>query len=122
MTPEEFLRSKHVYDGTTVYDRSAKEATIEVVELLEEYASIKLSEASAWVDIKDRLPDVGHDPEYPYSSQMILLSDGESVYYGQFEDVPMLGQSFIDIHGDDFVEYEIQITHWMPLPPAPNKN
>ncbi len=104
MTPEEFLRSKHVYDGATVFDRSAKEATIEVAELLEEYASIKVLEASGWIDMNERMPE---------NFERVLCY----THIGN-----MVVQSY-SIHSEqDDVWFKERCRHWMPLPPKPNKN
>lgn len=75
---------------------------------------------SAWVDIEKELPVVGHDKEYPYASEFILLSDGEFVYYGQYENSPDLGASFIDANGDAFEDDGVEITHWMLMPEPPS--
>jgi len=74
-----------------------------------------------WISIKEKLPRLGEDEEYPYASEMILLSDGEFVYYGQYEDPSSFGGAFIDSNGDDFSDDGVKITHWMPLP-DPNTN
>ncbi len=72
-----------------------------------------------WISIKDKLPEKGSDPEYPHASDMILLSDGEFVYYGQYENSPEFEHGFIDSNGDGFINDGIEITHWMELPPPP---
>ena len=78
-----------------------------------------------WISVKDKksLPKVGHDPDYPHASEMILLSDGEFVYYGQYECDPADENfnGFLDSNGDDFVDDGVEITHWMPLPEPPIK-
>lgn len=75
---------------------------------------------SAWVDIEKELPVTGLDEEYPHASEMILLSDGEFVYYGQYENSKEFGKSFIDANGDDFADGGVEITHWMPMPEPPS--
>lgn len=72
-----------------------------------------------WINAEKKFPEIGHDEEYPHASEMILLSDGEFVYYGQFENSPDFGQSFIDANGDAFDDDGIEITHWMSLPEPP---
>ena len=74
---------------------------------------------SEWVSVDERLPEIGQDEDYPYASEMILLSDGESVYYGQFEKSPDFKECFIDTDGNDYEDSEIKITHWMHTPQPP---
>ena len=73
-----------------------------------------------WVDIEKELHVTGLDEEYPHASEMILLSDGEFVYYGQYENSKEFGKSFIDANGDDFADDGVEITHWMPMPEPPS--
>ena len=73
-----------------------------------------------WINAEKKLPEIGHNEEYPHASEMILLSDGEFVYYGQFENSPEFEQSFIDANGDAFEDDGIEITHWMRMPEPPN--
>lgn len=72
-----------------------------------------------WVDIKRQLPNIGQDREHPFASEMILLSDGKYVYYGQYENTKEFGKMFLDSNGYDFGETGIKITHWMPMPEPP---
>ena len=73
---------------------------------------------SEWVSVNERLPKIGQDEDYPYASEMILLSDGESVYYGQFEKCPDEIGVFLNSEGDDLMDDDIMITHWkLPQPP-----
>ena len=73
---------------------------------------------SEWVSVDERLPEIGQDEDYPYASEMILLSDGESVYYGQFEKCPDEIGVFLNSEGDDLMDDDIMITHWkLPQPP-----
>ena len=73
---------------------------------------------SEWVSVDERLPEIGIDEDYPYASEMILLSDGESVYYGQFEKCPDEIGVFLNSEGDDLMDDDIMITHWkLPQPP-----
>ncbi len=74
-----------------------------------------------WVPIEEQLPEIGIDTDYPYASKMILLSDGEHVYYGQFENSPDFGETFMDDDGNNWADEQIKITHWMPKPPPPAK-
>jgi hypothetical protein len=71
---------------------------------------------SEWVSVNERLPEIGQDEDYPYASEMILLSDGESVYYGQFEKCPDEIGVFLNSEGDDLMDDDIIITHWKKLP------
>ena len=73
---------------------------------------------SEWVSVDERLPEIGQDEDYPYASEMILLSDGESVYYGQFEKCPDEIGVFLNSEGDDLMDDDIMITHWK-LPQSP---
>lgn len=82
-------------------------------------ADVSKSFFGGWINAEKKLPDIGHDEEYPHASKMILLSDGEFVYYGQFENSPEFGKSFIDSNGDDFADDGVEITHWMELPEPP---
>lgn len=74
---------------------------------------------SEWVSVNERLPEIGQDEYYPYASEMILLSDGESVYYGQFEKCPDEIGVFLNSEGDDLMDDDIMITHWKKLPQPP---
>lgn len=75
-----------------------------------------------WISINDRMPEINeHDEEYPNASDMILLSDREFVYYGQYEKSLEFGESFIDSNGDDFSDDGIDILWWMKLPEPPRK-
>lgn len=72
-----------------------------------------------WISVKKQLPEIGLNPEFPYASDFILLSDGEFVYYGQHESIDFVGEYFIDSNGDDFEDYGIIIKFWMSLPNPP---
>ena len=73
---------------------------------------------SECVSVDERQPEIGQDEDYPYASEMILLSDGESVYYGQFEKCPDEIGVFLNSEGDDLMDDDIMITHWkLPQPP-----
>ena len=74
---------------------------------------------SEWVSVDERLPEIGIDDYYPYSSDMILITDGELVYYGQYEKSPDFKECFIDTDGNDYEDSEIKITHWMHTPQPP---
>ena len=65
---------------------------------------------SEWVSVDERLPEIGIDDYYPYSSDMILITDGELVYYGQYEKSPDFKECFIDTDGNDYEDSEIKIT------------
>ncbi len=114
MTPQEFLRSKHVYDGATVYDRSAKEATIEVAELLEEYASMKVSEASGFISVKDRLPET--------EDNVLAILDGKVCVMRYFsmeendETYMVWGYVYDGLDGDAIYDEDYYPTDWMPIP------
>jgi len=74
-----------------------------------------------WVSVDERLPEIGIDKLYPYSSDMILLTDGELVYYGQYENSPDInfGECFIDTDGASYGDSGTIITHWMHTPQPP---
>ena len=74
---------------------------------------------SEWVSVDERFPEIGIDDYYPYSSDMILITDGELVYYGQYEKSPDFKECFIDTDGNDYEDSEIKITHWMHTPQPP---
>lgn len=74
---------------------------------------------SEWVSVDERLPEIGIDDYYPYSSDMILITDGELVYYGQYEKSPDFKECFINTDGNDYEDFEIKITHWMHTPQPP---
>ena len=81
-------------------------------------------EKDRWISVEEKLPEIGHDKAFPYASKMILMSDGENVYYGQYEDVPLevepeLANNFMDSEGNGFADDGIIITHWQPLPSTP---
>lgn len=73
--------------------------------------------ANQWISVEDELPKIGNYPDFPYSSEMILLSDGNTIYFGEYESSEEFGNSFIDVDGNEFHN----ITHWKPLPTPPNK-
>lgn len=78
------------------------------------------NEGREWISAETP-PEIGADPDYPFSSEMILLSDGEFTYYGQYENSED-GQYWIDSNGDEYADNGVTITHWQPLPEAPNNN
>lgn len=80
-------------------------------------------EVDRWISVETR-PKRGSDPKYKFASDMILLTDGEFVYYGQYENSHLNDEDgvFLDANGDDFSDDGIEITHWQPLPPAPKTN
>lgn len=90
-----------------------------------EYASQQQAsqEVDRWISVETR-PKRGSDPKYKFASDMILLTDGEFVYYGQYENSHLNDEDgvFLDANGDDFSDDGIEITHWQPLPPAPKTN
>jgi hypothetical protein len=45
-----------------------------------------------------------------------LMSECESVYYGQFEKCPDEIGVFLNSEGDDLMDDDIMITHWKKLP------
>lgn len=81
--------------------------------------AIQALSQSEWISVEDRLPEIGLNEEFEHASEMILLSDGEFTYYGQYESSEEFGSYFIDANGDDFENDGVEITHWMPLPQPP---
>ena len=72
-----------------------------------------------WISVKDRLPEIGKYEEFKYLSERLLMSDGTSVYWGQYECSPDFGMTFLDPLGNDLAEDDVVITHWVPLPEPP---
>jgi hypothetical protein len=81
----------------------------------------ELEEREKWVDVNDRLPEIGVDPKFKYASAIILLSDGKLVYCGQYENEgdEEIKDCFIDSNGDAFSDAGIIITRWQSLPTSP---
>lgn len=74
---------------------------------------------SEWISVKDKLPAKDDYNDY-------LITDGEHCYVGHYRhdadawDNSKLGWiQCTDVVTDE--TYEINITHWMPLPELPNK-
>lgn len=74
---------------------------------------------SEWISVKDKLPAKDDYNDY-------LITDGEHCYVGHYRhdadawDNSKLGWiQCMDVVTDE--TYEINITHWMPLPELPNK-
>lgn len=70
-----------------------------------------------WISVKDRLPELqDRGPDENPDSGPVLVTDGKCIEigviwkYGTYE-------SFKPNYREDFEE----VTHWMPLPEAPNE-
>ncbi|HHO2623878.1 TPA: DUF551 domain-containing protein [Escherichia coli] len=65
----------------------------------------------AWISCSERMPDDGQ--------HVIILCDGAFVLYAQYRD-----SEFFDVvrNGEEFFETQSRnVTHWMPLPAAPQQ-
>jgi hypothetical protein len=62
-----------------------------------------------WISVAERLPT---------NDDKVLISDGRSIEFGH------LGSTGWNIHFKigDCIEYNGKLTHWMPLPEAPEKD
>jgi hypothetical protein len=87
----------------------------QILEAMEQYAAIKVSEASGWISVKDILPK----PE----TEVLILNDG---FYGIGE----YRTDFFHFKGDGWIdkgswndidgyEKQLEVTHWMPIPEPP---
>ncbi|KPO09803.1 hypothetical protein ACU62_12670 [Escherichia coli] len=64
-----------------------------------------------WISCSERMPDDGQ--------HVIILCDGAFVLYAQYRD-----SEFFDVvrNGEEFFETQSRnVTHWMPLPAAPQQ-
>ena len=74
---------------------------------------------SEWINVKDKLPAKGDHNDY-------LITDGEHCYVGHYRhnadawDNSKLGW-IQGVYADTGETYDINITHWMPLPKLPNE-
>lgn len=70
-----------------------------------------------WISVKDKLPEKGDYNDY-------LITDGEHCYVGHYRykakawDHSILGW-IQGMYADTGETYDINITHWMPLPKLP---
>lgn len=73
------------------------------------------AQQEGWIDVKDRLPEVGHDKNYPKCSKDCWVSDGKYVRTGFYEDGEW-------INSETQEEFEfLEVKYWMikvvPAPP-----
>jgi hypothetical protein len=61
-----------------------------------------------WISVKDRLPEDGKD---------YLVTDGDACMVAVYKN----GIKKWDFFVYDHCWYSEDVTHWMPLPPPPNK-
>lgn len=73
---------------------------------------------SEWISVKDKLPEKGDYNDY-------LITDGEHCYVGYYRHDADAWDSKLGwiqgMYADTGETYDINITHWMPLPELPNK-
>jgi len=115
MNAEEFLKTK---DGSYDYINLKVAA-----EWLEEYSSIKVSQANEWVDVNERLPEL--------DESVLLFDDWKSTEGKEYKDIRIghLSQFTTSKSSTGIQNYcewggtesAFNITHWMPLPPNPKK-
>ena len=114
------IAKKYVYENFEQFDdKSTFGYNHDTPKIIDEVAIEYHRLMSEWVSVDERLPEIGIDDYYPYSSDMILITDGELVYYGQYEKSPDFKECFIDTDGNDYEDSEIKITHWMHTPQPP---
>jgi Protein of unknown function (DUF551) len=86
---------------------------------LEEYASIKVSEASGFISVKDRLPET--------EDNVLAILDGKVCVMRCFPMVEndvtywVWGRVYDGLDGDAIYDEDYYPTDWMPIP-NPNKN
>ncbi len=74
---------------------------------------------SEWISVKDKLPEKSDHNDY-------LITDGEHFYVGHYRykakawDHSILGW-IQGMYADTGETYDVNITHWMPLPNPPGK-
>ena len=115
------IAKKYGYENynMAIYGSSREKPMTDMSKYVNEVAIEYHRLMSEWVSVDERLPEIGIDDYYPYSSDMILITDGELVYYGQYEKSPDFKECFIDTDGNDYEDSEIKITHWMHTPQPP---
>ena len=115
------IAKKYGYENynMAIYGSSREKPMADMSKYVNEVAIEYHRLMSEWVSVDERLPEIGIDDYYPYSSDMILITDGELVYYGQYEKSPDFKECFIDTDGNDYEDSEIKITHWMHTPQPP---
>ena len=115
------IAKKYGYENynMAIYGSSREKPMTDMSKYVNEVAIEYHRLMSEWVSVDERFPEIGIDDYYPYSSDMILITDGELVYYGQYEKSPDFKECFIDTDGNDYEDSEIKITHWMHTPQPP---
>ena len=115
------IAKKYGYENynMAIYGSSREKPMSDMSKYINEVAIEYHRLMSEWVSVDERFPEIGIDDYYPYSSDMILITDGELVYYGQYEKSPDFKECFIDTDGNDYEDSEIKITHWMHTPQPP---
>lgn len=115
------IAKKYGYENynMAIYGSSREKPMADMSKYVNEVAIEYHRLMSEWVSVDERFPEIGIDDYYPYSSDMILITDGELVYYGQYEKSPDFKECFIDTDGNDYEDSEIKITHWMHTPQPP---
>lgn len=71
-----------------------------------------------WISVKDKLPEKGDYNDY-------LITDGEHCYVGHYRHDADAWDSKLGwiqgMYADTGETYDINITHWMPLPELPKE-
>ena len=115
------IAKKYGYENynMAIYGSSREKPMTDMSKYVNEVAIEYHRLMSEWVSVDERFPEIGIDDYYPYSSDMILITDGELVYYGQYEKYPDFKECFINTDGNYYEDSVIIITHWMHTPQPP---
>lgn len=96
----------------------------EIIKQMTEDFAVKVQELTkindGWINVEKQLPTIGLDKDFPGTSEMIQLSDGNTVFCGMYEE-SKLGKFFIDEDGNDYSDRDFTVTHWKPLDLPPVK-